>query len=38
MKRVADWATRFYFSVLIEDFAFKRGDPVGLPGVLVLGV
>lgn len=26
-KRVADWSTRFLFSVLIEDYVFKAGDP-----------
>ena len=26
LKRVADWGTRFYFSVLVEDLVFRKGD------------
>jgi hypothetical protein len=28
LKRVADWASRFLFSVMAEDWLYKGGDPV----------
>ena len=27
MKRVADWSTRFFFSVMCEEYLYKRDDP-----------
>lgn len=29
LKRVADWGTRFYFSVLTEEYLFRRRQPAG---------
>lgn len=35
LKRVADWGTRFWFSVLAEDYLFRQGDEVSDPQLTV---